>query len=86
MGYLDANNQHGKPHMIVEGMEIPFLFYGRKVNQSVRKPTAEELVALPEVEMLVPMPHNLSGEACLQPQRGNVNKSRSKNSYERMEK
>ena len=85
MGCLDANEQPGKPHVMIEGMEMPFLFDGRKVHQKIRKPTAEELVTLPEVEITAPMPYNPSEETCLQPQRRAV-KRKIQHSFKRMEK
>ena len=86
MGHLDTNNQPGKPHVVVKGMETPFLFDGLKVCQNIRKPTAEGLVTSLEVEITAPMLHNLSGETNLQPQRRGVKKARSNIPLKRMEK
>ena len=69
MGYLDANDAPGEPKMIVEDMDIPFIFDGRKVFQHIRKPTAEKLENLLEVDIAASTPHNPSSNACLQPQR-----------------
>ena len=76
MGHLDANNVPGEPKMIVEDVETPFLFDGRKVFQHIRKPTAEELENMPEVEITAPAQCNPSTTACLEPQRKNMKKAR----------
>ena len=78
MGYLDTNYMPGEPKMIVEDMEIPFIFDGRKFFQYIRKPTVEELETLPEVEITAPTPYNPSSSTYLQPQRKKVKQLRSK--------
>ena len=77
MGCSDANKLTGEPKMIVEDVEIPFLFDGRKVCQHIRKLMAEELRTFPEVDVTAPTPHNPSSTTHLQPVRRNTKKTRS---------
>ena len=72
--------------MIVEEMVVHFLFDDRKVNQHARKPTAEELLTLLEVETTAPTLFDPSGSTHLQPQREKIKKSRSKRPVEEWRK
>ena len=78
MGYLGASNAPGEPKMIVEDVEIPFLFDGRKALQHTRKPAAEELENLQEVDIVPPTPHGPSSKVFSQPKRKKAKKARSK--------
>ena len=78
MGYLDANDVPGESNMIVEDMEIPFLFYKRKVYQHIRKPMEEELENLLEVKITAPIPYNPSSNTYLQSKHKNIKKARFK--------
>ena len=56
MGCLDANDEPGEPKMIVECVEMPFIFDERKVFQHARKPAAEEMKNSTEAETEAHMP------------------------------
>ena len=57
IGHSDANHTSGDPKMIVDENEINFQFDGRKLFQTTRKPTLEELDSLPIVEVIAHVPH-----------------------------
>ena len=65
IGYLDANEVPGEPKMIVENIDILFLFDRRKVYQYIRKPTEEEQKNLLEVEITAPTSYNPSSNTYL---------------------
>ena len=63
--FTDENNQSGNPKMIVEDMDMPFLFYVQKMHQHTMKLTEEELLNLPEVKITALLPYDPSSDACL---------------------
>ena len=62
IGYRDSNAEIGDPKSSVDNQIMPFNFDGRKLFQSIRKLTEEELRSLTIVEVTSPVPYEPKAE------------------------